>query len=88
MAPDRAKAKKRGGNKSMTEIEYREQFSDQLRKWLKKRNTTGYELAEATGIKNSNVYFYLGGGGIPRAPHMAKIFTFLNITPVEFWGLE
>lgn len=72
----------------MTEIEYREQFSDQLRKWLKKRNTAGYVLAEATGIKNPNVYIYLGGGVVPRAAHMAKILTFLNITPLEFWGLE
>ena len=72
----------------MTEIEYRELFCEQLRKWLKKRNTTGYVLAEATGIKNSNAYVYIGGGGIPRPAHMVKILTFLETTPAEFWGLE
>ena len=72
----------------MTEYDYKEQFGDQLRKWLKKRNTTGYKLAEVTGIKNANVYLYIGGGSVPRAAHMVEILTFLNITPAEFWGLE
>ena len=72
----------------MTEKEYRAQFRAQLEKWLKKRGVTAYAMAKATGIKIAHAYKTLQGGSVPRAPLFAKILTFLNITPVEFWGLE
>jgi len=72
----------------MTEKEYRAQFRAQLEKWLKKRGVTAYAMAKAIGIRNAHAYKTLQGGSVPRAPVFAKMLTFLNITPLEFWGLE
>lgn len=67
----------------MTEQEWRERFAFVLRKKMRNRNMTQYELAEAVGTTEAAISYYINAMRIPRADIVAKLSLVLNCTTDE-----
>lgn len=68
----------------MTELDWLDSFSENLRELMDEKGYTQRELAEATGLSNSAIYYYVTGERIPGVKAIINIAYELDVDVADF----